>query len=362
MTAAEVLAGPRGRRVCVEVALSADESLRPVLFWAERAFDPDDGSVVTFSAHDGSPVDPPDPPSPAEVAAAVNAVTDAGIRGVLDDDGEVLACLSRSVDAARYWQAPDSRDLLAARPEVRSALARIADHLAASGLLARWSAGFEGRGFLVRFEGEGSGLRGAGGAEAVLAAWSEAAVREEARARADAARPGAPTSGTWWSSPMQLVTTTDAFAGVPCGLALVEDELGWERATVWPTHGAGRVLELDEVAWRELCIRYPMEVSASRRGDWGRTTGRAGAWVLPDWRAVAEDWDAVHLSIAQYLALAGRALPVDAERATLVAGWSPGATVWLRDRVGITGQPQGWRRPDAGASGAPWLHSGPSQF
>lgn len=356
MTAAEVLAGPRGRRVCVEVALAADPSLLHVLFHAERAFAPDDGSVVYFSVGEEPGTRLPDPPSPDEAGAALDAVTDAGIRGVLDDDGEVLACLSRSVDAARYWQAPDSRDLLAARPEVRVALARIADHLAASGLLARWSAGFGGRGFLVRFEAEGSRLQSADGAEAVLAAWSEES------ARADAARPGAPTSGTWWSLPVQLVTTTDAFAGVPCGLALVEDELGWESAAVWPTRGTGRVLELDEVAWGELCRRYPTDVSASRRGDWGRATGRAGAWVLPDWRAVAEDWDAVHLSIAQYLALAGRALTVDAERATLVAGWSPGATVWLRDRVDVAGEPRAWRRPEAGTSGAPWIPSSPASM
>jgi hypothetical protein len=51
---------------------------------------------------------------------------------------------------------------------------------------------------------------------------------------------------------------------------------------------------------------------------------------MPRWPAVARDWDGVHLSVAGYLATAGRALPVGAAR-TLLGGWNPDETYWLAD-------------------------------
>jgi hypothetical protein len=41
--------------------------------------------------------------------------------------------------------------------------------------------------------------------------------------------------------------------------------------------------------------------------------------------------------------------------ASLIAGWNPDATVWLRDgSVVQTGDPQTWIREEAGGSGAVW--------
>ena len=51
--------------------------------------------------------------------------------------------------------------------------------------------------------------------------------------------------------------------------------------------------------------------------------------MVPDWAAVVETYDAVHLTTAAYLAGATRALAVDAETATMIAGWGPDATQWL---------------------------------
>jgi len=42
----------------------------------------------------------------------------------------------------------------------------------------------------------------------------------------------------------------------------------------------------------------------SRRHDWWRVTGSAGAWMIPDWVAVAADYDAVHLTVGGYLTTA----------------------------------------------------------
>ena len=53
-----------------------------------------------------------------------------------------------------------------------------------------------------------------------------------------------------------------------------------------------------------LCAQFPLEVTALKRHDWYRTTGRDGSWVIPDWSQVAHDYDGVHLSIAGYLTAA----------------------------------------------------------
>jgi hypothetical protein len=119
----------------------------------------------------------------------------------------------------------------------------------------------------------------------------------------------------------------------PAGLRLIEDSLGWDRATVHPVAvpDGSRILELDgPEAWSELCRRYPLDVTASRRHDWYRTTGRGqGVWVQPNWAAVARDADAVHLTVAGYLTTAGRAVPVRDGVASVLAGWDPDATFWL---------------------------------
>lgn len=190
--------------------------------------------------------------------------------------------------------------------------------------------------------------------DAVLEQWRGETLSDEASARvADVqGRADELPSGTWWSFPTCLPTASDTFAEAPVGLTLVEDSLGWERALVSPTRGAGRVLDLDEAAWVGLCRRHPVDVTSARRGDWGRATGRQGAWVIPDWSEVAREWDAVRLSIAQYLILSGRSLPIDDERATMVAGWGPGVTRWLTDGVQVVGEPELWvrERSDAGSA------------
>ena len=143
-------------------------------------------------------------------------------------------------------------------------------------------------------------------------------------------------SGEWWSAPPHdLVRTTRSLGDLgPAGLWLVEDSFGPDEAmtsAVAFSSGA-RVLELDGPdAWVDLCRRYPLEVTATRRHDWYRTTGRDSRWLLPDWAAVALDADAVHLTVAGYLTTAGRALDVTDGVATVLAGWDPDVTVWLND-------------------------------
>ncbi len=125
--------------------------------------------------------------------------------------------------------------------------------------------------------------------------------------------------------------------------------MGWTHARTWPVqppHDA-RVLELaGPAAWAGLVERFQLDVTASRRHDWWRATGRDGAWAIPDWAAVAEVYDAIHLTVDGYLATVGRALPVDTpagHAATVLAGWDPGVTWWLTDVLPGLGEPTDWR-------------------
>jgi hypothetical protein len=120
-------------------------------------------------------------------------------------------------------------------------------------------------------------------------------------------------------------------ARLPEALGLIEDQLGSERAVTTAVGEPGRTYEVRGAGdWVALCRQFPLEVTASRRHDWFRATGVDRRWVIPDWSLVAEAWDAVHLSVVGYLTAAGRALPVDGDVATVVAGWHPDSTIWLR--------------------------------
>ena len=132
-------------------------------------------------------------------------------------------------------------------------------------------------------------------------------------------------------------------------LVLVEDGLGWQSARCWPVAPAdgARVYEVcGPGQWAELVDRYPLDVSKSRRHDWWRATGRAARWLIPDYAAVAADWDAVHVSVAGYLPTAGIAIPAGDGAYTMLAGWDPDATWWLNDVLSLTSPPEDWREDD----------------
>jgi hypothetical protein len=144
------------------------------------------------------------------------------------------------------------------------------------------------------------------------------------------------------------------------GLALVEDGFGQRNARCWPVspRPGARIYEISSPEdWTELVGRYPIDVSNSRRHDWWRTTGWAGRWLIPDFAAIAADYDAVHLSIAGYLTTAGRALSVDDGR-TVLAGWDPDQTFWLTEVLAASGPGTNWLELDDGPLG--WTLSGAS--
>lgn len=332
-----LMRGPRGRRMCLEYVANTDEAVRVALLSIARELDPNPGVLLRIG--DGVVEQEEQPTYTADgVAKLIDGVDLRDVRVDL-----VRASLQRSVDLARYWQEPDGEDVVAALPSVQRALRRVAERLpavvpglTASQGTAQWAVEWHPI--------HGTGALASAPAD-VLAEWARDSREEEARAeRERPADPRANWSGTWWSVPQRLLTTR---ASVPDALELVEDSLGWETASVIPVRGSGETLEIQSAEdWADLCRDYPMEVTASRRHDWFRVTGRHGRWLIPDWQRVAEKWDAVHLTTLGYLSAATRLIDVDAEYASVIGGWGPDSTIWLTDvaREADAGREQ-WNRP-----------------
>ncbi|WP_439690852.1 hypothetical protein ACRQ4C_08705 [Curtobacterium sp. SP.BCp] len=350
ITAADLLEGPRGRRFLLELLRQfldersgPGEHLHHVLFWARYHLEGARGTAGTLF---GPGADRPEPaPRDQELADALRAAVDvadpSSVRPV-----HVLRALADTAAAARYWQEPDGEDVLLARAGLGPELARLARAwagapavdavVAPSDPAAPWSTVFDGDHGPepLRSTAPGDAARALRDWRRALQAEVDAVGWRDRRRRVDA-RYG----GEWWSTPPSglLVTTPSVPSHGPLGVWAVEDDMGWERATVTPVvpREGARVLVLDDADdWAALCRRWPIDVSwTTRRHDWYRTTGRDGRWVTPDWEGVAEANDAVHLSVRCWLRAAGTAIPVSADAASVIAGWTPGSTVWLRDPV-----------------------------
>lgn len=348
-----LMSGPRGRRVLLEFALASEfrfsgGTAGPVRESVERAalhLDRSRPAPKNVFGHIGTAPRPVTQPVPVEeVAQQLAHVRLAAVTPPLLRD-----CLFRAVDLARYWQEPDEFDLLAADPEMRVPLNRIAAHLATAPETATWAAALaECAQWTVTWEGSAPSEAALSPRE--LLRDDGAQVREaEVQARRDFPRdPTASISGRWWSRPpFQLFSSAGELVdGSPTKLWFVEDSLGWETALAQRLHipPGLRVYEIDSSnAWIELCRRFPLDASAHKRYDWYRTTARVGAWVIPDWERVAEHYDAVHLPVLSYLANAGRALVVDDDRASVIAGWDPDQTFWFTPDVRPVGDRVAWR-------------------
>lgn len=356
LDAADLLVGPRGRRVCLELAvalsreaapLTVEELPRAVRLAAHR-LDPGRGVSRRMLRRSGRGPRAAEPlGTPEEVAALVSALPITRI-----DDRLLMGGLAMAVDFARYWQEPEGEDVLAAVESVQCSLVRVAESVASSAAAQWWATTLEHAGqWRVAFDDERSPTSSKSGAAADhLARWQVEAVEREGRARRDRpSDPRARVSGEWWSTPPRELTRTTRRLGAagPLGLRLVEDAFDWDRAVVHRVEAPddAAVYEIDgPQAWAQLCDRFPLEVTASRRHDWFRTTGATGSWVIPDWSRAAEEYDAIHLTVAGYLKTAGRAVAVTDDTASVLAGWDPDQTYWLTDVTRPSGPAHVWIR------------------
>ncbi|WP_202565735.1 hypothetical protein [Agreia sp. COWG] len=380
-----ILKGPRGRRLALELlgllardSFEAGESrgwsLASSIMNAAHHLDPSPGSrYLVRGAEAGGEADAVAEPvrSPEGVAALIREFTAAPFVMRSLHETVLRDAFVASVDSARYWQEPDGTDALAATDEVRDALTPISDaiasgdstssDLASSRLASWWSEPVDLAGqFEVAWEGGASRFAQVSTTlTQTVAAWSEKIRSIERRAQSErSSDPTARFSSDWWSTPgfgFPVTTRVPPAWGSPVGLWLVEDGLGWSEADVRrvTVTRSPRVFEIAAASdWAELCTRFPIEVTAQKRHDWYRTTGRDGAWVMPDYTAVAEHYDAVHLTAAAYLTAAGDAIPVGDGAASVIAGWAPDETYWLTDAATAPRDPAGWTR-----SPGEWLPS-----
>jgi hypothetical protein len=261
-----------------------------------------------------------------------------------------LAALEESVSWARYWQEADDIDRALSHPDVAKAMVPLATGLAALPVTSWWSAAMDVTNqHTVVFDGEPRLPAPAPD----LARWRTETLADEERAAERPSDPTANWSGSWWSAPVMagLCATTRALLDLgPVGLHLVEDEQGWKAATSQRVSvpADARMFEITGPrAWARLVARYPLDVSRSRRHDWWRATGRAGTWLIPDYLAIASDFDAIHLTVAGYLTTAGRAVDVGSDAASVLAGWDPDKTYFFIDPLSRAGPPQRWVTTDA---------------
>lgn len=366
-----LLAGPRGRRLLLEYALASELAQHPIR--SEDSF----GQAVNYAAHRLDPdviagralrmqsafgwfaslfgdvaaeLEIPEVTA-TEVAERLGAVE-------LSEPTPVVLrnALVAAVDAARYWQELDGEDMLAATPEMLRALQRVAHHIAASPFTAWWCTPVDiSAQYAVQWEDSLSRTVPDDMPAVLLAAWHHVQTEEYTAGTERDPNPTANWSGEWGSHPpLTLPSSTRLLSdGSPAGLWLVEDSLGWERAaSVGLIVPKGlSVFEIEDAAdWAALCARFPIEVTAQKRHDWFRTTGRAGRWVVPDWVQVAEHYDAVHLQVGAYLAAAGVAIPVDDHTGTasMIAGWHPDETYWFSSDIAYDQEHIHWVLVDDG--------------
>ncbi|WP_069163409.1 hypothetical protein [Nocardia altamirensis] len=337
-TAELIISCPRGRRVCAELVAECDGGFLGRVWEA----------AGRIAGRDGSSGDPA-----AGVAAAIQAFGADAIERLSEEI--VVGAVAEATDFARYWQEPDEFDRVYAQPSVVTALRSVADALVRSPPFELLNSPVDRAGQRwVQWWHDGGWYpeQPSATGDADMRQWRNQVVAAEERARRElGVDPNDNWSGEWWSTPsLECPATSRALPWLGAlRLAAMEDSMGWERARVWPValNEPVRVLEIDgPTAWRALVDAYPLRVTASRRHDWYRAVGRNGEWFIPDWAAVGAEYDAVHLSAVGYLTTPGRAIDV-AGGATVLAGWDPDLTYWLRrDRFVLVDDPVEWRRID----------------
>jgi hypothetical protein len=329
----ELLAGPRGRHACFEVISPYNGKVELEQFPAWFA-------LRYWSVS-------PETAQLAEELATLVAAADLDAVAATTGDATLLGYVAEAVTWAMYWQSAHKWEQPLAADQIGAVLEPVARAVTAAPAARWWSEPIarsrqQYAQFLSRdgdFDMETPALTGAADR---LARWrAQVDEREQAAARLPS-DPAANYSGWWWSTPTLagLVCTTRSVPGLGAlRLLLVEDSMGWPEAICWPLapRPAAKVYEIRGPAdWTAIVGRYPLDVTKSRWHDWFKVTGRAGTWLIPDYTAVAADYDGVHLTVGGYLTTAGRALPVDGAdpdgtAATMLAGWDPDLTYWLTD-------------------------------
>lgn len=134
----------------------------------------------------------------------------------------------------------------------------------------------------------------------------------------------------WWTTPNTLVTFQGRSSEVK--------QFAFDDAMMMPrsmTHVSfavkPKVLEIATVQdWLRLVDKFPIEAKVLYLENWKLDSELTPDWVwIPDWSRIAREYAGVYLSAAAYLGASYRLLTSPYGRASLLSGWSPGATYWL---------------------------------
>jgi hypothetical protein len=338
LRAGDLLAGPRGRELCARLAGMGVREMRERLTPSQ--------SVPLVRAHGRAAVSPrarPELPGEDDEEEPPPSVP-----SDLGDPLAVIPALADVAEDACYWGGYPGPGPLE-DPAVLAGLRPVAGLLAGSAGCRWWWSGLDRAAQrYVQWTARDDAAPDLGSAAGMLRDADAHAGADERGMSADRRLPaGSGVSGPWWTCPPVLSTTRRPGRLGAVLLAGREDGFGDTDAVLWPlaVTGPARVLEIDgPQAWQRLVAAYPRPATATYRHTWA-WTGWDGDWVVPCWLAVARDWDGVHLSVAGYLATAGRALPVGTAR-TLLGGWNPDETYWLTDVLSPGGPASVWHNDD----------------
>ena len=274
--------------------------------------------------------------------AAALADVDLGAIAAIDDARRLIRPLMDSIVSAMYWQPPWTHEGVIGSEPVLSALEPVASALAQARGTWWWDFGVDRLSqqhvrWIQHPEEDAPADR-----PPALPEILDLAVVAESRTGLTQA---------WWSVPNWFaLQSARALDGLPASLCLVEECTGdFEQAWVWGVEvdPHARVREITAAAdWVALVAEYPVVLDG--HDDWRKATGRTGGWTVPDWRAVSEDWDGVHLTVSGYLAAASQVLDLGNGTATMIAGFNPDHTFWLRDVVRVSPQPVRWVEREVG--------------
>jgi hypothetical protein len=252
------------------------------------------------------------------------------------DSAAVLDALSHVIRSFGFWGNEKEYDRLlsAAIDELRP----VAEALVASPATQWWWDDLLGddQRYAARATAHETGLpRGDQLAEQVTRAAMRLRTEEDDARRRHPSPRDVPenASGHWWSIPIPGLWTTRAVPPVPALHLACAEETSDDRVVVWSIRisPGARVFEVRRSSdWGRLVEMAPVDVTMSRLGDWRTWTGKEGPFYLPDWRVVAEHFDGVHVTVAGYLTTRSVPVPV-ADGYSVLAGWDPDATLWLRD-------------------------------
>lgn len=323
-----LLAGPRGRRLLLELACMRNSRLEELMFT--------------------NLINPLDPGGRSRVVVEIARAT-AELEIAPPTELELLMALQETVGRALYWQEPDSEDQMLALQQMSAALRPLAAVVAQHS--PQWWTATMGAGQqrLQPLAGPTMEYQEAWQAGAGVRQWYSQAVEEENRSQAHIPDPSMNYTGMWWSTPIHYsVPATTRVLGDfgPVALWAQEDKAKTDNAFSYPISliGPCRVLEINSAQdYARLVEQYPLRMTRSRFHDWYRVSGSVDEWYIPHWGLIAKDYEAVHLTTAAYLEGATKRIPISGG-STMMAGWSPDVTFWVGNYAVLGGAAEHWQQ------------------